>query len=77
MPITTPKAASFLVKGNVDLGIAQLFVPDITSSGQLQFDLDSKRYGQGANLNGQIKIVNANLHTADSPVGLDRRERSH
>ena len=76
VPVTTPKAASFLVKGNVDLGIAQMFVPDITSSGQLQFDLDSKRYGQGANLNGQIKIVNANLHTADSPVGLDQREWS-
>jgi len=71
VPITSPKAASFLVKGNVDLGIAQLLIPDITTSGQLQFDLDSKRYGQGANLNGQIRIVNANLHTADSPVGLD------
>jgi translocation and assembly module TamB len=71
VPVTTLKAASFLVKGNVDLGIAQMFVPDITSSGQLQFDLDSKRYGQSANLNGQIKIVNANLHTVDSPVGLD------
>ncbi|HLK09387.1 MAG TPA: translocation/assembly module TamB domain-containing protein [Candidatus Angelobacter sp.] len=71
VPVTTPKAASFLVKGNVDLGIAQMFVPDITSSGQMQFDIDSKRYGPGANLNGQIKIVDANLHTADSPVGLD------
>jgi translocation and assembly module TamB len=71
VPVTTPKAASFLVKGNVDLGIAQLFMPDVQSSGQLQFDLDSKRYGPGANLNGQIKIVNANLHTTDSPVGLD------
>jgi translocation and assembly module TamB len=71
VPVTTLKAASFLVQGNVDLGIAQLFVPDITSSGQLQFDVDSKRYGGGTNLNGQIKIVNANLHTADSPVGLD------
>ncbi|HEY1526919.1 MAG TPA: translocation/assembly module TamB domain-containing protein [Candidatus Angelobacter sp.] len=71
VPVTTPKAASFLVKGNVDLGIAQLFMPDLQSSGQLQFDVDSKRYGPGANLNGQIKIVNANLHTADSPVGLD------
>ncbi|HSK46108.1 MAG TPA: translocation/assembly module TamB domain-containing protein [Candidatus Binatia bacterium] len=71
VPVTTPKAASFLVKGNVDLGIAQLFVPDITSSGQLQFDIGSKRYGPDANLNGQVKVVNANLHTADSPVGLD------
>lgn len=71
VPVTTPKAASFLVKGNVDLGIAQLFMPDVQSSGQLQFDLDSKRYGAGSNLNGQIKIVNANVHTTDSPVGLD------
>ncbi len=71
VPVTTPKAASFLVKGTVDLGIAQMVVPDMTSSGQLQFDIDSKRYGPGANLNGQIKVVNANLHMADSPVGLD------
>ena len=71
VPVTTPKAASFLVQGNVDLGIAQLFIPDLTSGGQLQFDLDSKRYATGTNLNGQIKVVNANLHTADSPVGLD------
>ncbi|HEV7675940.1 MAG TPA: translocation/assembly module TamB domain-containing protein [Candidatus Angelobacter sp.] len=71
VPVTSPKAASFLVQGNVDLGIAQLLVPDLTSSGQVQFDLDSKRYGGGTNLNGQIKIVNANLHTVDSPVGLD------
>ena len=71
VPVTTPKAASFLVKGTVDLGIAQMLVPGITSSGQLQFDIDSKRYGPGANLNGQIKIVNANVHTVDSPVGLD------
>jgi translocation and assembly module TamB len=72
VPVTTPKAASFLVQGNVDLGIAQMLVPDITSSGQLQFDIDSRRYRTGTNLNGQIKIVNANLHTVDSPVGLDR-----
>jgi translocation and assembly module TamB len=71
VPVTTPKAASFLVQGNVDLGIAQLFIPDLQSAGQLQFDIDSKRFGSGTNLNGQIKIVNANLHTADSPVGLD------
>ncbi|MBZ5508058.1 MAG: translocation/assembly module TamB domain-containing protein [Acidobacteriia bacterium] len=70
VPVTSPKAASFLVKGNVDLQVAQLFVPDLQSTGQIQFDLDSRRYGPGANLNGQIKIVNANLHTIDSPVGL-------
>ena len=70
VPVTSPGAATFLVKGNIDLQIAQLFMPDLQSTGQVQFDLDSKRYGPGANLNGQIKIVNANLHSADSPIGL-------
>ena len=71
VPVTTPKAATFLVKGNVDLQVAELFVPDLKSTGQVQFDLDSKRYGAGSNMNGQIRIVKANLHTLDSPVGLD------
>jgi translocation and assembly module TamB len=71
VPVTTPKAATFLVKGNVDLQVAQLFMPDLKSTGQLQFDLDSKRYGAGSNMNGQIRVVKMNLHTLDSPVGLD------
>jgi len=71
VPVTTPKAATFLVQGNMDLQVAQLFMPDLKSTGQLQFDLDSKRYGPGANMNGQIRIVKANLHTLDFPVGLD------
>lgn len=71
VPLTTPKAATFLVKGNVDLQIAELFVPGLTSKGQLQFDVDSRRYGPDANLRGQIRVVNANFHMLDSPVGLD------
>jgi translocation and assembly module TamB len=68
VPVTSPKASSFLVKGKVDLRIAQLFVPDLQSSGEMQLDLDSSR--ANANINGQIKIVNANLRTPDSPLGL-------
>lgn len=70
VPITTPKAATFLVKGNIDLKIAELLVPGLTSTGQIQLDVDSRR-GAGSDLNGQIKIVGATLHTVDSPVGLD------
>ncbi len=72
VPVTSLKAATFLVKGNIDLSVAQMFVPDLQSSGQLQFDVDSSRYGVGSNLNGQIRIVNANLHTTDAPLGLDK-----
>jgi translocation and assembly module TamB len=69
VPVANPNAATFLVKGNVDLQIAQLFVPDLQSSGEVQFDIDSRR--ASSNLNGQIKIVNANLRTPDSPLGLE------
>jgi translocation and assembly module TamB len=68
VPIANLNAATFLVKGNVDLQIAQLFVADLQSSGAVQFDIDSKR---GSSLNGQIKVVNANLRTPDSPLGLE------
>ncbi len=71
VPVTTPKRASFLVQGVVDLRIAQLLQPDLQSSGQIRFDVDSRRYAAGSNLNGQIHIVNASIHTAGSPVGLD------
>ncbi|HET6841892.1 MAG TPA: translocation/assembly module TamB domain-containing protein [Candidatus Angelobacter sp.] len=72
MPVTTPDAASFLVQGTLDLRVAQLVQPDLQTSGQIQFDINSQRYSSiGSNLDGQIKIVNANVHTASYPVGLD------
>jgi translocation and assembly module TamB len=70
VPIKNLKAASFLVQGTVDLRIAQAIEPTLQSTGQIQFDIDSRRYTAG-NLNGQVRIVNATVHTADSPVGLD------
>jgi translocation and assembly module TamB len=72
MPVTTPNAASFLVQGTLDLRVAQLVQPDLQTSGQIQFDINSQRYSSiGSNLDGQIKILNASVHTASSPVGLD------
>lgn len=71
VPVNNLKAAAFLVKGTVDLQIAQLIQPTLQSTGQLQFDIDSRRYSAGSNLNGQVRIVNATVHMLDSPVGLD------
>lgn len=71
VPIRNLKAASFLVKGGIDLRIAELIQPTLQSTGQIQFDIDSRRYTAGSNLNGQVRIVNATIHTPTSPVGLD------
>jgi translocation and assembly module TamB len=63
---------SLLVQGNADLRLLQLFDPDVTTSGQLQFDINS--YGQRSdpNFEGQVRVVNASLSTESSPLGLQR-----
>jgi translocation and assembly module TamB len=61
---------SLLLQGSVDLRLLQLFEPDVSTSGQLRFDINS--YGQLANPNveGQIRVVNAAFASGDLPLGL-------
>jgi translocation and assembly module TamB len=70
IPIQGNAPVSLLLQGTVDLGLAQLFDPDFAGSGQLQFNINS--YGQRSdpNVEGQVKIVNANFATAQAPIGL-------
>ena len=70
VPVTNLKAASFLVEGTIDLRLAQMISPDLQSSGQLKFDINSQKYGEGSNIQGQIRLVNANVESMLSPVGL-------
>jgi len=69
VPVTDLKAASFLAQGTLDLRLAQMIQPDIQSSGQIQFDINSQKYS-GSNLQGEIRLVNANIETLGAPVGL-------
>ena len=61
---------SLLLQGTVDLKLAQLLDPDITSAGQLRFNINS--YGQRANpdVQGQVQVVNASFATGDMPLGM-------
>jgi translocation and assembly module TamB len=69
---TAPNAPmSLKLMGTVDLQLAQLFNPDVRSSGQLKFNIDSSgAIAKGANLGGEIDIVDANFASSDLPVGL-------
>ena len=71
VPLASNAPASTLLQGSVDLQLAQLFDPDIVSSGQLKFDINS--YGRRAepNVHGQVNIVNANFATGTIPLGLE------
>lgn len=70
LPINNRKAASFLVQGTIDLQLAQMLVPDVQSSGQLKFDINSQKYENGGNIEGQIRVVNANFQSLEAPLGL-------
>ncbi len=59
---------SVVLQGTVNLKLAQLFDPDIRSSGELRFNINSQNL---SDLGGQISIVDADFATADLPVGLE------
>ena len=70
VPTNSQAPASLLLEGDVDLRLAQLVSPDITSSGQLRFKINSFGSRADPNVQGQVQIVNANLASGDLPVGL-------
>jgi translocation and assembly module TamB len=59
---------SVVLLGTVNLKLAQLFDPDIRSSGELRFNINSQNL---SDLGGQITVVDANFATWDLPVGLE------
>jgi translocation and assembly module TamB len=70
IPVAGTAPMSIVALGTVDLGIAQMLDPDITSSGQLQFNIDGSGRRANPNVQGQIKIVNAALAGDSLPLGL-------
>jgi translocation and assembly module TamB len=70
VPMASDAAASMLVRGSIDLRLAQLVSPDITSGGELRFDIDSYGRRTDPNVQGKIQVVNASFATADAPLGL-------
>ncbi|HEY1984933.1 MAG TPA: translocation/assembly module TamB domain-containing protein [Terracidiphilus sp.] len=68
IPVAGNAPMSLLLQGTVNLQLAQLFDPDVRSSGQLKFNINSN--GTAPNLGGEIDIVDANYASGDLPVGL-------
>lgn len=70
IPVNSNAPAQLMLVGNVNLAIAQLFNPDITSGGELQFNINSQGTTSNPNVEGQVRVVNASFATGDIPVGL-------
>ena len=70
IPTVGDAPMSVLLLGNVDLHLAQLFNPDLRTSGQIKLNINSYNAARGTDFGGTIEIVDAGLATADLPVGL-------
>ena len=70
IPVNGNAPMSLKANGTVNLQIAQLFNPELRSSGQLRMNIDANGVGPGGALGGEIDIVNANFASAALPVGL-------
>jgi translocation and assembly module TamB len=70
MSTTNAAPMSLVLLGTVNLHLAQVFEPDIRSSGELKFNINSNGAANGPDLGGQIEIVDANFASGDLPVGL-------
>lgn len=70
VPTAGKAPMSVLLLGTVDMHLAQLFNPDLRTSGQIKFNINSYGAAQGTNVEGTIQVVDASMASADLPVGL-------
>jgi translocation and assembly module TamB len=61
---------SLVMLGTVDLRLAQLFDPDVTSSGQLRFDVNSQGERSNPSVQGDVRVIDASFVLAGAPLGL-------
>jgi translocation and assembly module TamB len=71
IPTTGNAPMSVLLQGSVNLQLAQLFDPDVRTSGQLKFNINSYGKSDASNIGGEIDVVDASYASADLPVGLE------
>jgi translocation and assembly module TamB len=70
IPTNSAAPASMLLQGKVNLKIAELLSPDISSSGEVRLNINSYGARANPNIEGQIEIVNASLASGSAPIGL-------
>jgi translocation and assembly module TamB len=70
IPVASNAPMSITALGTIDLGLGHMFNPDITSSGQLQFNVAGSGHSSDPNVQGQIKVVDAAFAGGNLPLGL-------
>jgi translocation and assembly module TamB len=70
LPLASDTPSTLSLRGSIDLMLAQVFDPTLTSDGQVQIEINSGGHAIGENVAGQIRIVNASFSTPDMPMGV-------
>jgi translocation and assembly module TamB len=70
IPLASIRPMTVVALGTIDLSIAQILDPDITSSGQLQLNINGAGRGATPEVQGQVRIVNASFAGDSLPLGL-------
>jgi len=58
------------LNGTTNMQLAQLFDPDLRSSGEMKFNINANGTTAGLNLAGTIDVVDVSLASADAPTGI-------
>ncbi len=75
IPMNGSAPVALLAIGTIDLRLAQMMDPDITSSGQIQFNINSLGQRDNPSVQGQIKVVNATFAGRQPAAGIAERQR--
>ena len=70
IPVTGNAPMSLLALGTIDLSIAQILNPDVTTTGQIQLNVNGYGARTNPDVQGEIKIVDASFAGDDIPIGL-------
>ena len=72
IPLTGSSAPNLTAKGTVDVRILGMLRPDLKSSGTVALDLHASGSPQSPSVQGQVKMQNVSLLTADAPIGVEK-----
>jgi translocation and assembly module TamB len=71
IPTTGGASMSLLLLGTVDLQLVHLIDPDLRTSGQIKFNVNSYGAAQGPDFAGNINLVDASMASPDLPVAFE------
>lgn len=71
IPVNGSAPITVVALGTIDLSLAQMFDPDLASSGQIKFNINGAGQRTSPDVQGQVQIINATFAGGDLPVGLE------